>query len=516
LSFHILSFLTPEIRPDYSHFTRPRFVSPDLTDILNIGKCNRTWHALVWGLPVWENIVFYAKPATRTPISFGPDACTRALREQSLRAVKHLELQAEDEQHLATLSLFPGLETFTSQIWGSPRVLEAALLGLPADIKHLYLQEHAILSQCNLSVLSRFEKLKSLDVSYTPLGSEFLLYLPETLEELDIRGTLLTIEDGEALAKFPKLSKLTFRQAKPGVAQSLLAHAPKTLSHLDMGWTDLAAIDPQILRRFPGLHTFSPLTRTVYDEEFQTPSLINAVLMGLHPEALQHLIADVDFGSARLGQENLAVFETIQGWKNLVLPDSLDTPGILGEIIRIASPTLEHLAFKKCENDRGLTMRFKDFDLRLLRQCVQLKTFNEGTYFSLTINDVEHLPSSMTHLNLSAPNCNWFTEVSHPAYGRFKNLTSLGLVRIGKIEYAAEALQNVSPHHVREIHLNPDHVSDHPETFLPLLARFYNLQKVFCPSHGLLISDLLRDRLKHLMPTVRWVISDYNFCFDIF
>ncbi len=509
LSCHILSFLTPEICREDSHFKNYPFnlLSYDLRNILNMGNCNPTWHALVWGLPVWENIVFSANPADRTPISFGPNERTHALRKESLGAVKHLVLRADREQHLEILNFFPGLETFIPHMWSNPHVLEAALRRLPKDLKHLNLGDHTTLSQCDLKVLNRFEDLKSLDVSCSDLGA-CLPYLPSTLEELDMTRTQMTPDDGKQLAKFPKLSKLSLDHVGPGGAQIFLTHAPETLTHLEMTWADLATMDPQILKRFPRLRTFSPLSSPVYgDPEFQTPSRINAVLLGLHPEALQHLSADLDFGSARLGHENLAVFETIQGWKNLVLPDSLDTPGLLEEIIHIAAPTLEHLAFKKNHEDDSAP-----FDPRVLSQflsqCVRLQTFKRDGFF-LDINDVGHLPSTMTHLHLSGEDL--LTEGSAPAYGRFKNLTSLALDHVQQRQSVIDILQNVSPDHVRKIYLSPTQMIEDPDNLLPLLMRFENLQNLFCYYYRSdELSPLFKKKLKASMPKVKFLIN-YNF-----
>ncbi len=509
LSCHILSFLTPEICREDSHFERPRFSclssSLGLRDILNMGQCNPTWHALVWSLLVWENIVFSPKPAARTPISFGPNEPTRALREESLRAVKQLELHAEDKQHLEILKFFPGLETFIPHMCGNPRVLEAALLGLPADLNHLYLHEHVILSQCNLSVLSRFATLKSLDVSFTHLGGPLLEYLPSTLEQINMRGTQLTLEDGKEMGKFPKLSTLILGHVGPGGAQIFLTHAPETLTHLEMTWADLATMDPQILKRFPHLRTFSPLSCAGLggDREFQTPSRINAVLLGLHTEALQHLSADMDFRFATLGEENLPVFETIQGWKKLVLPyaDRPDTPGLLEKIIRIAAPTLKHLAFKKNHEDHSAP-----FDTKILIQCRHLQTFQRDGFF-LDINDVVHLPPTMTHLHLSGEEL--LTEGSAPSYGRFKNLTSLALDRVTQRQSVIEILQNVCPDHVRTIYLSPTQLIEDPDDLLPLLMRFKNLKTFFGDYCGSEALSLFKQKLKASMPKVEFRIN-YN------
>lgn len=501
---HILSFLSPEISPDHFNFTRPHFLSLDLKDILSMGQCNRTCHALVWGLLVWENIIFSAKPATGTPISFGPDACTRALREQSLRAVKQLALKADDEQQLEILKFFPGLQTFIPHIWENSGVLEAALLALTEGLNRLCLHEHAILSECNLEVLSRFRTLKSLDVSFTQLGGEFLAYLPSTLEQIDMRGTQLTPEGGKQLAKFPKLSKLILADIGPGGAQSLLTHAPETLTHLHMEWADLATMDPQILRRFPRLRTFSPLICEGFrNREIQTPPFINAVLMGLHPEALQHLSADMNFECATLGDENLPVFKTIQRWGKLVLPDvdGPDTPGLLAEIIRIASPTLKHLAFKKFHEDHHAP-----FDPKILSQCVRLQTFKRQGFF-LDINDVGHLPSTMTHLHLSGVDL--LDQGSAPSYGRFKNLTSLALDRVKQRQSVIEILQNVSPDHVREIYLSPIQLIEYSDDLLPLLMRFENLKTFYGNYFGFEAPSLFKENLKVLMPKVQFSVN-YN------
>jgi len=504
---HILSFLSHQMCRENAPFKNYsfNFLSYDLRDILNMAKCNYKWHALVWGLPVWENIVFSANPADRTPISLGPNELTQALRKESLGAVKHLILRADREQHLGILNFFPGLETFIPHMWDNPHVLEAALRRLPKDLKHLYLYKHAILRQRNLSVLSRFQDLKSLDVSVTDLRGQFLAYLPSTLEELDMTRTQMTPDDGKQLAKFPKLSKLLLGHVGPGGAQIFLTHAPETLTHLEMTWADLATMDPQILKRFPHLRTFSPLSRAGLrgDREFQTPSRINAVLLGLHPEALQHLSADMDFRFATLGEENLPVFKKIQGWKNLVLPDSLDTPGLLREIIRIASPTLKHLAFKKIHEDHSAP-----FDPRVLiqflSQCVRLQTFKHQGFF-LDINDVGHLPSTMTHLHLSGEDL--LTEGSAPSYGRFKNLTSLALDRVTQRQSVIEILQNVCPDHVRTIYLSPNQLIEYSDDLLPLLMRFKNLKTFFGDYCGSEALSLFKQKLKASMPKVEFRIN---------
>ncbi len=516
LSCHILSFLTPEIvsflnidiGPD-QHFYLPRncFSPHQFQGILNMAKCNRAWHALVWKLSFWENIVFSAKPAIRTPISFGPNKRTLALREESLRAVKQLRLHAEDKQHLEILQFFPGLQAFIPKIQENHHVLEAALLRLPKELKHLYLRDHATLSQCDLKVLSRFQDLKSLDVSFTDLRGEFLAYLSSTLEELNLLRTQMTPEDGKQLAKFPTLSKLKLSNASTESDQSFLAHAPATLTHLNISRYHLATMNPQILKRFSRLRTFSPLSCAGLggDREFQTPSRINAVLLGLHPEALQHLSADMDFRFATLGEENLPVFKQIQGWKNLVLPDSLGTPGLLEEIIRIAAPTLQHLAFKKTHEDHSAS-----FNPSVLRLCAQLKTCRMDK-LPLDINAVKYLPPTMTHLHLSGEEL--LTEGSAPSYGRFKNLTSLALDRVTQRQSVIEILQNVCPDHVRTIYLSPtpmieDPDIEDPDNLLPLLMRFKNLQNFFCYYYRFFeLSPRFKQKLNASMPTVKFCIN---------